>query len=477
MTESEEKSELPVAKEQVKKGMTKSWIVPVIVLAIIAYLMVDVFVSRGKTVTITFEQGHGLKAGDALKLRGIQIGSVSEIRLNEQMNQVEVDVQLNKSSNAIAKEDSLFWIVRPRVSIDEVDGLETLVGARYLMVKPGNGKQAKRFRGAEERPSFINKKDGDIEIVIQADARKGLMRGAPVVYRDMVIGEIVSMALSSDASAVEILVRIHGSYANLVRSNSVFWHLSGVSFDAGLSGLSMKIDSLASFLKGGIGVATPSKPGETVLPGHRFGIADKLDKDWLKFKPSLSVGTSNLPKDKPLPKLFGAEAKEMGKYIWSNLRSKRTWVLPIGEGVIAKKTVFYSDPKSDKATSALAIAGKEVVLNEKPIWSDDVLCYFKSKNGIGQKWFWNFVRPMTKIEDCLIVSGEGYPPIHVSTARLASRDDRIFLDQEMYISEDRLGSAVVAISDGFVVGLLMKEGKDFYIHKLPNLNAKMDKSN
>src|SRR6478672_8810426 len=76
--------------------------------AIVALVLVaTAWHSSGPRVTIEFVEGHGLRPGDSVRLRGIDVGTVEHVVLNASLDHVEVTAQLMQEASAIAREGTL----------------------------------------------------------------------------------------------------------------------------------------------------------------------------------------------------------------------------------------------------------------------------------------------------------------------------------------------------------------------------------
>ncbi len=73
--------------------------------------------------------------------------------------------------------------------------------------------------------------------MVEASRLGGVKERDFVLYKEERVGAVVSTALSNDSRAVRIHLNILSRYADLVRTNSVFWTASGISADLGLTGL------------------------------------------------------------------------------------------------------------------------------------------------------------------------------------------------------------------------------------------------
>lgn len=179
--------------------------------------------SHGPTITIRFAEGHGLKAGDVLRFRGIAIGEVREVVLTSDLGRVAVKVQLEPKAAHVARRGSQFWIERPRVSLSRVSGLETVVGAKFLSVIPGasDGPAVIEFDGIESPPTLSEPES--IEIAIRFREGHGLQVGDPLRHRGIAVGEVTSVELNHELTAVAVRVRLVGEAHHLAREGTQFW--------------------------------------------------------------------------------------------------------------------------------------------------------------------------------------------------------------------------------------------------------------
>lgn len=222
--------ELPVARvvrsgslDSGRRLMTRMWIVTGLCLALAIGLVVWNQKPVGPTIQIQFEQGYGLRAGNSLQHRGIEVGRVTAVELTEDGTGVVVLVMLDPRAKSLAREGSQFWIVRPRVSLTRVTGLDTVVGARYIEVQPGpdDGPARADFEGLETPLSLV---DADAaEISIRFREGHGLTIGDQVRHRGIVIGEVMAVDLNADLSGVLVHVRLTTSARALARQGTQFW--------------------------------------------------------------------------------------------------------------------------------------------------------------------------------------------------------------------------------------------------------------
>ncbi|MBU1171758.1 MAG: MCE family protein [Proteobacteria bacterium] len=253
----------------------------------------EIAIENGIPISIRFDRGLGLKEGSPIRFKDVDVGFIKRIRPDKNLASVEVDALLNRDSGNLARQDSRFWIVRPKLGIMETKHLETLVSGNYIALLPGTGDPAFEFIGSDQPPVAEDRPDG-LGIVLWAPRLGSLKKGVPIYYKDVPVGEIVDFSLSDTANKVMIHGIIASPYAPLVRTNSKFWNISGMNFDFGLfRGANFEMDSLESLIEGGIAFATPNPPdtGAEATENQTFELHDKMDKSWLDWAPSISIDT------------------------------------------------------------------------------------------------------------------------------------------------------------------------------------------
>lgn len=263
---------------------SKLWWITLVCLLVASYLAWQAHRPTGLEITIDFPEGHGLKAGDALRHRGIDVGVVSEIELAPDLHGVRATVMLEQSATAIANEKSEFWIVRPLLSLTNISGLETAVGAKYIAVHPGPSQsgRTRSFQGRKTPPAVTIDEDGT-EIVLLGEESYGISAGSPVTYRGIRVGQIHKVDLAKQARQVAIYARVDEAYSGLLRRGSKFWKTSGVDVDFGLKGFHLSTESLEAIARGGVSFLTPEgdeNEMQFVQSGHEFELAAKMEKEW-----------------------------------------------------------------------------------------------------------------------------------------------------------------------------------------------------
>jgi paraquat-inducible protein B len=283
--------ELPKARIRRRRLFRLVWVVPVVALAVAAYLVWQHMRSLGPEITVTFNDASGLRIGQTpVNYRGVQIGEVSSLALSDDRKQARVKLRLHKSAEPLAAEGAQFWIVRPQFGWGNVTGLNTVLSGPEIQVLPGNGeKRATEFNGLDNVPVAIGV--SGLRVVLRAERPKGVRVNTPVNYRGVEVGFVTKLELAPHATSADIHVLIHSRYAGLVRAGSAFWISGGIRAEGGiLKGIELEIESLRTLFTGAIEFATPSEKAPRVKPGTVFFLHDKPKDEWLNWSPKLGFG-------------------------------------------------------------------------------------------------------------------------------------------------------------------------------------------
>lgn len=417
-------------------------------------------------ITIHFREGHGLQVGDPLRHRGIVVGEVTSVDLNHELSAVAVRVRLIGEAHHLAREGSQFWVERPRLTVAEVRGLDTLVGGRYVAVSPGpdDAKPHDEFEGLDVAP-VVEVPIGALEIVLHAPQRWGVDRGVPVTYRGLRVGQVLSVGLSSDGTSVEARAFVESRYRSLVRQNSVFWSTSGVDVSLGFTGLQFNADTLTSIAQGGVAFATPVESGPATNTGQRFLYAKTPQEEWLTWQPRIAATDAALPNDAALPVPQRAVARwEERSFGFRRDRERAGWLLLLSNGQLLGPTDVLLPTENSLGPILLEIAGQELVLVADRVQRLGSLAMFRptdfKTDGV-TVWTMTSIRhDASDPEDCLAVTDSQSPPIPIAASSLQVRNGVWEVRSATGLGPAHHGAAVISTKDGRLIGqLLVDRGK------------------
>ena len=265
------------------------WLVPLVAACLAGYYIYEHHQETGTQITIQFDDAGGIKPGETtVSLHGVTIGHIRSVELTADHLHTIAHVQLENAVDFLTKANTLFWLVRPEVSLSNISGLNTLVSGPYVDCRPGDGAGTHTFTALNSAPMVIGP---GIKLILAADQIAQLSVDSPVTYRGIQVGVVKDIRLSNTADSVNVTVFVWDRYKNLLRTNSQFWMLKGADIQGSIfSGLKLKLGSVQNLLSGGVAFATPEKNyGNLVTDGESFELHDQPKDDWLKWKSKIQL--------------------------------------------------------------------------------------------------------------------------------------------------------------------------------------------
>ncbi len=456
------------AKNLAIAGISRMWIATIACLIVAIGLTWYSLGDSGTEIVLHFQQGYGLKPGDTVRYRGIEIGTVSSVQLNGKLTGIEVCAELSPGAEGVAREGSRFWIVRPQLDVTGIRGLETAVGGKYIAVAPGpivSPIRQLEFTGLES-PPVDQLGDGGLELVLRGEQRFGVNPGSPLTWRGIEVGQVLSSGLSPDAMHVDTRVRIDANHQRLVGKNSKFWVTSGVHVDFGVSGVEVTAESLATIARGGIAFITPAGGGggDEVQAGDVFTLHEDEDESWTELAAAIDLLELHPPN------MISLDARWQEKLLgFTRMKRRRTLGVAVqenGNSAVIVPTDFLHAPK-DAVENTFAIQfnahGKEASkeLDVDPITEGETLTKLRLGDAaiaaVGRDRF----RVPTDPEDCFVVrqqsseSGVDFVIEAIGKHELTV-DGSTWRTTKSGLSPDVWhGAAVLAAADEQIIGLLL----------------------
>ncbi|HEX3404135.1 MAG TPA: MlaD family protein [Acetobacteraceae bacterium] len=250
------------------------WLLPLVALAIGAWLAWDTLSKEGPTITISFETAEGLQAGQSqLKYRDIVLGTVKTLTLSDDHSHVLITVATTRQAKPLLTNDTQFWVVKPRLFAGNVSGLSTLVSGSYIGMMPGGATETSKrdFAGREDPPVLETNVPGRT-FLLKATRLGSVQIGSPVFFRDLSVGEVLGWDLGEMAESATIHAFVRAPYDKYVQDQTRFWDASGLSVKLGGNGIDVQLESLRALLLGGVAFdmfTAPAQSAESV-EGHVF---------------------------------------------------------------------------------------------------------------------------------------------------------------------------------------------------------------
>ncbi len=229
------------------------------------------------SVYIDFPSAEGIEAGiTPVLFNGVTVGEVKALDIDKNLKNFTAEVGIDPKFNWALKDKTQFWLVTPSVTEGNFDAV--LKGG-YITLIPGKGKVRTNFKAQVNSPVFDASAAG-LQFVIEAEVAGSIKRGTGIFYQNIKIGEVQGVSLNKRRGGVDIFAHVPEKNQDLVKSNSRFYQVSGVTFKGGLSGFKVRTESLSSMLRGGLAFYTPkdSQISKKAKDKARFSLFEDLDE-------------------------------------------------------------------------------------------------------------------------------------------------------------------------------------------------------
>ncbi len=209
----------------------------------------------GIEVSLIFNDTSGLTVGvTKIIYKGFVLGVIKKITPDPGKKTATAIVIMDPLADFGLVEDTKFWMVRPKFALTGVQNMETLFRGDYITLRLGKSNKKKyRFKVHMTKPPLDFNQPG-LHLKLNSSELGSISIGAPVMYHRIQIGDVQDYELAADRKSINILIHIYPQYMDLVTTHSRFYNASGFKVDVGLSGLSVRSESMASIIKGGIGL-------------------------------------------------------------------------------------------------------------------------------------------------------------------------------------------------------------------------------
>jgi paraquat-inducible protein B len=255
----EQRVAIPRATTRRSRRISIIWVIPIVAVAIGAWLAWDTWSKEGPTIKVSFDSAEGLQAGQSqLKYKDITLGTVKSLELTPDHTRVVVTIGTTHQAKPLLTDKTIFWVVKPRLFAGNISGIETLLSGSYVGMMPSEagGKEQHEFVGKEDPPILQANIPGHT-FQIKAQRLGSISVGSPVFFRDLNVGEVLGWDIADMAEYVTIRAFVRAPYDGYVHDESRFWNASGVSVKLAGAGVEVQMESLKALLLGGIAFETP----------------------------------------------------------------------------------------------------------------------------------------------------------------------------------------------------------------------------
>lgn len=270
-----EENDLHRAKSSPQTRLSPIWIVPIVAVIIGIWLVYDNYSSRGTLVTLNMESAEGIEAGSTLiRSRNVEIGRVQSVRLSDDLSHAVMTARIQPEAETMLREDSRFWVVKPRIGREGISGLGTVLSGAYIQLEPGRSEEPRREFQVSDAPPVAPAGQAGLQISLVSQLGNSLRVGDPVSYQGYTVGRVEDTRFEPESRTMHHQVFIEEPYAQLVTDSTRFWASSGVDFRLDADGVRVNVESLEALLGGGVtfGVPEDLPMGRPVEPNASFSL-------------------------------------------------------------------------------------------------------------------------------------------------------------------------------------------------------------
>lgn len=243
------------------------WLLPLCALFITGWLIYKTLSDKGPEITIIFSSADGLEIDKTkIKYLDVEIGKVSDIVINKDLKTISVTAQMHNESSDYLTENTQFWVVRPKIGLNGVSGLGTLVSGAYITIKPEKGKAEYHFTGLDLAPVLETNAKGK-KFILETTNIGSMGPGTPINFHGIAVGEVLEYELAKNADNIKLTIFVNAPYEQFIRANTRFWIDSGINLSAGADGFKLRTGPLSALLGGGIAFRTSAEDkAENIVP-------------------------------------------------------------------------------------------------------------------------------------------------------------------------------------------------------------------
>lgn len=256
-TSEQEMTEQAAVIENTRR-ISRIWLIPLVALSIGIWMVYYQWANQGPLITIEFTSAAGIEADKTkIKTKDVEIGVVKKVALKEDLSGVIVTARIEPTAAKLLKQDSNFWLVRPRVSLSGVSGLSTLLSGPYITMEPSvEGETATEFVALVNPPVTAAGTPG-LQLTLNSNDEFAFKEGDPIIYKGLKVGEFEDIYFNLEERVVYYNAFIEAPYHKLITENTKFWNASGIRLELAANGLEVQAGSLETILTNGVTFGIP----------------------------------------------------------------------------------------------------------------------------------------------------------------------------------------------------------------------------
>ena len=245
------------------------WLIPLIALFAGGWLLMQNIRNTGPEITLLMDSAEGIEVNNTvIKVLSVEVGRVTRIKLRADQKGVAVTARLSADAKDLMRQDTQFWVVKPRIDQSGVTGLNTLVSGAYIAFTPGKSAENQDTFTVLDMPPIAAIGQSGLRLKLSGKNNKMLSVGSPILYENFTVGQIESARFNPKNETVDYTIFIQSPNDKLVGKNSQFWLETGFSINTTGSGIHIDSAPLPALLSGAISFAPPIGGDKGATPAN-----------------------------------------------------------------------------------------------------------------------------------------------------------------------------------------------------------------
>lgn len=205
---------------------------------------------RGIAIKVELPENSNINASGApIVYRGLQIGQISDVKLDEARSKVIAHAAIEPSMSDLLNSGSSILLEEAEVSLTGVKNIGNLIRGNFLTLIPGEGEPSRLFT-AITKDELQEKQHGVATFDLYADSSHGIKRGTKILHRGIAVGRVTHVRL--DKNKVRFSVIINAEYTSLIGSASRFYIDGGIKANLSSKGLDVSLPPAEQLISNGI---------------------------------------------------------------------------------------------------------------------------------------------------------------------------------------------------------------------------------
>jgi paraquat-inducible protein B len=260
------------------RKISSIWLIPLLILLLVLTVMYKNYNSQGVLINITLPSASGIVINKTkLKYKNVVIGTVEKLVITQNLQSVVASIRVDAAMSKYMTDKAKFWLVKAKVSLTELSGLETLLTGVYIdSFLYQTGKQRLDFIALKQQPLQFTRKKG-LLLKLISDEFVNLEVGALVYLADKPIGVVQRVDLSEDLTKTKVYIFIKEKFSKYVNNSTMFWRMSVLNASLKNNEFKVEMAPIKSLLVGGIRLKTMNKNAKAIK-NNKFTLFSSKEK-------------------------------------------------------------------------------------------------------------------------------------------------------------------------------------------------------